>query len=57
MWPEPKVVVGAEKIEERPFAPILEILSKPMNLRLISWSAVVAALAVILATRVRKRGS
>jgi len=56
VWPEPKVAVGVEKVEESPFAPILEFLSKPANLILISWGAIAAVLALILVTRVRRRG-
>ena len=56
VWPEPKVAVGAERIEESPFAPILEFLSKPANLILISWGAIAAVLALVLVTRMRRRG-
>ena len=55
IWPEPKVAVGSEKIEESPFAPILEFLSKPANLILISWGLIAVILVLILATRIKRR--
>jgi len=55
VWPEPKVVVGAEKIEESPFASILEFLSKPANLILISWGLIAVILVLILVTRIKRR--
>jgi hypothetical protein len=55
VWPEPKVAVGSEKIEESPFAPILEFLSKPANLILISWGLIAVILVLILVTRIKRR--
>ncbi len=55
VWPEPRVAVGVERIVESPLAPILEFLSKPANLILISWGAIAAALALIMLLRARRR--
>lgn len=55
VWPEPRVAVGAERIEESPLAPILEFLGKPTNLVLISWGLLALILALVLLLRIRKR--
>jgi len=55
VWPEPKIAVGAERVEESPLAPILEFLSKPTNLILITWGALAAILVTLIFAKVRKR--
>lgn len=55
VWPEPKVAVGVERVEERPFAPLLEFLGKPANLILIGWGLLAVILALILVTKARRR--
>lgn len=54
-WPEPKIAVGAERVEESPLEPLLEFLSKPTNLILISWGAAAMVLALAILLKLRRR--
>jgi hypothetical protein len=56
VWPEPKVAVGAERVEENPYAAIIEFLTRPSTLILLSWGVIVVLLVLIL-FRARRSGS
>ena len=53
VWPEPKIAVGAEKVEENPYAFIIEFLTRPSTLILISWGVIMVILVLVL---VKARG-
>ena len=55
VWPEPKVAVGAERVEENPYAAIIEFLTRPSTLILLSWGVIVVLLVLIL-FRARRGG-
>jgi hypothetical protein len=54
-WPEPKVAVGAERVEENPYAAIIEFLTRPSTLILLSWGVIVVLLVLILFKARRSR--
>jgi len=55
VWPEPKVAVGAERVEENPYAAIIEFLTRPSTLILLSWGVIMVLLVLIL-FRARRGG-
>jgi hypothetical protein len=55
VWPEPKVAVGAERVEENPYAAIIEFLTRPSTLILLSWGVIVVLLVLILFKARRSR--
>ncbi|MCC6050905.1 MAG: DUF2341 domain-containing protein [Thermofilum sp.] len=48
VWPEPKVAVGLERIEETPLTLLMEFLSNPRNQFLVAWGSVTAAVVLAL---------
>ena len=48
VWPEPKVAVGAERIEETLLTFLMEFLSNPRNQFLVVWGSVTAAVVLAL---------
>ncbi|MCX8180032.1 MAG: DUF2341 domain-containing protein [Thermofilaceae archaeon] len=54
-WPQPRIAVGAERVEESPLSSITEFLSKPTNLILASWSVIVVVLVIVVISKVKRK--